>query len=462
MDAMPKRRRDDRVLSRLQRTIVGRVSPHHALEQPMTTLAAPRVRADRVSRVVRRQEYGRAHRSVGRLGRLASPVHLRFAAVALKSQVDFMRGRLNAVPGQTRERMQAAAAWLLRAQDATPDDGVSLGYFPFHRGAGTSGWLPSYPETTGYIIPSLLQYAGVVRDASITERARRMAVWETTIQMPSGAVQAGPVCPSEQRQPSVFNTGMVLQGYVALLLEQNDDRILEGARHAADFLIGDMDEDGHFRTHGPFVAADRVKTYSCLCAWPLYRFGQLVGDKRYVEAAVRAVEAAVGEQAANGWFAHNCLTRPAAPLTHTIGYTMQGILEVGFLAGRADFVAAVERAARPLLARIAPSGFLHGRYDADWKPASSSSCLTGSAQIAGVFYRLFEHGGDSQYREGAERVVDCLKGLQILDSSNPGVHGGLAGSFPILGEYMTGGYPNWATKYFLDALMLQERGSKSR
>lgn len=425
----------------------------------MTSHGARRVLTDWVKRGSLRQKYWNAQRSLSRLYRMASPPHRWFASMVVRSGVDFVRGRARPVPGQTRRRMHRAVAWLLRAQDATPDDGVSYGYFPCEAGAGRSGWLPSYPETTGYIIPSLLEYAAVEGDASIRERAWRMANWETTIQMPSGAVQAGFVCPPAEQQASVFNTGMVLQGYVALLLEHQDERILDAAQRAAAFLVGDLGEDGHFRTHGPFVIAHRVKTYNCLCAWPLYRFGRLVGERRYVEAAIRAVEAAVREQAPNGWFDHNCLNRPEAPLTHTIGYTLQGILEVGLLAGRDDLVAAVERAARPLLGRIASDGFLHARFYADWKPASFSSCLAGSAQIAAVLYRLSEHMGDPRWREGANRIVDFLKALQMVESPNPNVNGALAGSFPILGEYMTGGYPNWATKYFLDALMLQERVS---
>ena len=50
----------------------------------------------------------------------------------------------------------------------------------------------------------------------------------------------------------------------------------------------------------------------------------------------------------------------------------------------------------------------------------------------------------------------------MVNSSHPALDGALAGSFPVLGEYMPGGYPNWATKYFLDALMLQDRVSNSR
>jgi len=54
-------------------------------------------------------------------------------------------------------------------------------------------------------------------------------------------------------------------------------------------------------------------------------------------------------------------------------------------------------------------------------------------------------------------MLDYLKALQIVDSPNPGVNGALAGSFPLMGSYMTAGYPNWATKYLLDALLLQDR-----
>jgi hypothetical protein len=67
--------------------------------------------------------------------------------------------------------------------------------------------------------------------------------------------------------------------------------------------------------------------------------------------------------------------------------------------------------------------------------------------------------GDRRYRDHADRMVDFLKALQCLDSADPGINGALAGSFPLLGSYMPGGYPNWATKYFLDALMLQDHMS---
>jgi hypothetical protein len=74
-----------------------------------------------------------------------------------------------------------------------------------------------------------------------------------------------------------------------------------------------------------------------------------------------------------------------------------------------------------------------------------------------VLYRLAEHDGEARYREYADKLVDYLKSLQLSSSEDPAVVGALAGSFPLFGGYMRAGYPNWATKYLLDALMLQSR-----
>jgi uncharacterized protein YyaL (SSP411 family) len=362
------------------------------------------------------------------------------------------------IRGQTRERARAAAAWLARAQDATPDDGVSYGYFPCDV---AGGWDVSYPETTGYIIPSLIAFAKHDNDPSLIARALRMARWETSIQMPSGAVQGGKLMPPEKQTAAAFNTGMVLHGFSAAFRESFDPAIFAAGRQAADFLVNDMTPEGYFRTNGAFVAPDRIKAYNALCGWALYLFGQDAKEERYIAAAIRAAEGAMKQQRENGWIADNCLTDPNAPLTHTIGYTLQALIEIGVLAKRPEFIEAALKGVEPLVTRLSPTGRLAGRYRADWTPAVGSTCLTGSAQIAIVLYRLTKELGDQRWAAAADRIVDWLKASQVVDCADPGVNGALAGSLPIFGEYMTGGYPNWATKYFLDALMLQETHGQS-
>ena len=72
--------------------------------------------------------------------------------------------------------------WIYRAQDANGDGGVSHSYL-----IGT-GWMRSYPETTGYIIPTLLNWHATTQDDEPRRRALAMADWELGLQLDSGAI----------------------------------------------------------------------------------------------------------------------------------------------------------------------------------------------------------------------------------------------------------------------------------
>jgi hypothetical protein len=350
------------------------------------------------------------------------------------------------------ERLAAAVDWVLRAQAATPDAGVSRGYFPMH-----GGWDPSYPETTGYLITSLLAYAAGYRRDDVRAAALAMADWEIEVQMPNGAVQGGPVVPRAQQTPAAFNTGMVLDGWCSAYEASYEPRYLEAGQAAARFLLSDMDADGYFKTSGDFVGAGETKTYNVLCAWSMLRLARLGGDAELERGAVRAVEAVLCRQASNGWFSNNCLNIITAPLTHTIGYTLQGIFEVGVLAQRQDFIAAAERGLANVLSRQRPDGFLAGRFDSRWKPAAGFVCLTGSCQLAVVAYRFDEALRRRDFVASADRLIGFVKATQRLASEDTNIIGAIAGSYPILGAYITTGFPNWAAKYFTDALLLRQR-----
>ena len=63
-----------------------------------------------------------------------------------------------------------ATMWLGRAQDfsASRDGGVARDF------SLLSGWATSYPETTGYIVPTMLQVADLRAVPEYRERAMRM------------------------------------------------------------------------------------------------------------------------------------------------------------------------------------------------------------------------------------------------------------------------------------------------
>ena len=352
--------------------------------------------------------------------------------------------------GDNEARLAAAVAWVLLAQQATPDDGVSLGYFPLDV---DGGWHASYPETTGYLITSLLAYAAHYQRPDVRRAALAMAHWEVDVQMASGAVQGGAVAPRHQQTPAAFNTGMVLDGWCSAYEASGEERFLDAGSAAVRFLVADMDEGGYFKTNGAFVSQDETKTYNCLCAWAMLRMARLTADINLERTAVRAVEAALKRQRPNGWFANNCLDISSMPLTHTIGYTLQGVFEVGVLAGREDFITAAELGLTNVLKKQRPNGFLAGRFDEQWRPVANFVCLTGSCQLAVVAYRFVELFGRHGLLAAADRLMSFVKGTQRLAAEDPNMVGAIPGSYPILGGYMTGGYPNWATKYFIDAVL---------
>ena len=92
-------------------------------------------------------------------------------------------------PG-TERVLAEAIAWLGRAQDhsTTADGGVARHY------SLLSGWGPSYPETTGYIVPTMLAWAEARGDEEALDRARRMLDWLTSIQLPDGGFELSLRC----------------------------------------------------------------------------------------------------------------------------------------------------------------------------------------------------------------------------------------------------------------------------
>jgi len=352
--------------------------------------------------------------------------------------------------------LREAIDWLTRAQDATPDDGFSRGYsLTWNSYFRARGWQPSYPETTGYIIPTLYEAAQRLEHTELADRATRAAVWSIEVQLPSGAVRGGVI--GQGKSPAVFNTGQVILGWLAALTETGDDRFAAAILRAGDFLVDAQGHDGHWR-RGTSAFADATATeYNTRVAWALAEAGTLLLQPNFQDAAAKNLRAVMKQQLPNGWFGQCCLTDPRRPLLHTLAYTIRGLLEGGRILEDDRLLRAAETAAERLLESVAPNGWMAGRYNADWNPAATWSCLTGEAQMANNWMRLYEIRNDEKWLEPVPRVLRFLKSTQNRSSDNPGLRGGIKGSFPIDGEYGAYETLNWATKFFADALMRHER-----
>ncbi len=353
-------------------------------------------------------------------------------------------------PGPTEGHLHEAMEWLCRAQDATPDAGVSRA---FH---ARQGWQPSYPETTGYIIPTFYDYAALTGQERFRQRARRMALWLLGEQLENGAMYGGTTA-ALQRTPTIFNTGMALQGLVRAYSETREGAIREAALSATRFLVESQDPDGAWRRYASRFAKRGEHVYHTRVAWALAEAGRLLGDAGATRAAERNIEWALTRQNDRGWFSHNDLVDDRVPLTHTIGYAARGILETSLIVGHREWIDMVRTTADALLKAQCADGSLPGRFDENWRPTTSWSCLTGCAQIAIVWFRLYEHTCEPGYLQGAVRSNRYLCRGHDIRTTHLGVRGAVRGSHPIYGPYLRDGFPNWAVKFFADSLMLELR-----
>ena len=338
--------------------------------------------------------------------------------------------------------------WLYRAQDysASGDGGVAR-HFELLR-----GWDGSYPETTGYIIPTLLNYAKVFEKQEALGRARRMLDWLVSIQFPDGGFQGGAVG-SRPRMPVTFNTGQILLG-LAAGVQQFGSVYLDSMIRAADWLAKTQDRDGCWRTHSTPFAIEGEKSYETHVAWGLFEAARLEPGRGYGEAGMRNASWALTCQREDGWFEKCCLTDPSRPLTHTLGYTLRGLVEAYRFSRDDRLLKACVKTADALARMVREDGFLTGRFSRGFKPAVSWSCLTGSAQISCCWLILYGITRLERYRDAALRVNRFLR-RTIAVGGPPDTRGALKGSFPVFGDYCRYQYPNWSTKFLIDAHMLE-------
>jgi prenyltransferase beta subunit len=355
---------------------------------------------------------------------------------------------------ENRSYIEAAAGWLALAQDATPHGGASAAY-SIIRG----GWQPSYLETTGYIIDTMFDYAAYAQDGAYRNRAVRMADWLVDCQLENGAFQGGTI--AHKPVPRVFNTGQIMIGLLRAYRETRDERYLISSKKAAEWLLSVQDRDGSWRSYNLWP---EVPTYNTRVAWPLIELGLLVDCKGYVEGGRRYLQWAVFKQLPNGWIEGNDTKQLRGGLTHFLAYTASGFLESGKLLRDQAYIEAAQRFGDAILEVFQRDGKLVATYDHKWHGCYRFCCLTGNAQISVLWLQLYELTNDAKYLYAACSMNTSLKSEIDLENRNPGIRGALKGASPIWGKYMRFSYPNWATKFFLDALLLEElvRGQHAR
>ncbi|MFZ4632967.1 MAG: hypothetical protein ACOYNO_02040 [Saprospiraceae bacterium] len=345
-------------------------------------------------------------------------------------------------------RLQAALAWIRQSFKATGSQGSSHSFSPVF------GWAKAYPETSGYLVETLLRAAALPGQSDLYDLSVSCLRWLCNIQLPNGAFTGLMVGHSK---PSVFNTAQILFGFAAGLSDLSIGNASERAAwhasstRALDWLLQQRQPKGGWAI-GAYMAENPDPTYYTRLLWGMLQ----MADVLHRADAVEVVQAELLRYAQRFTPQHSVLDWgfwPDQPAhTHTIAYTLEGFWQVARRLQEQDIMAQTVCSVDVLLQKRALHGRTAGTYDDLWHANLRYRCVTGNLQLSILCGQMGKALGRADLSDAAQSLFDEVAAAQCRLPWSP-VYGAIPGSMPFWGPYLRGRFPNWAAKFWVDALM---------
>jgi rhamnogalacturonyl hydrolase YesR len=294
--------------------------------------------------------------------------------------------------------LEKAIDWIVHAQNKTNDGGISSSF------SLILGWGASYPETSGYLIPTLFDYYYISQKKHYLQICKNIANWECSIQLDNGGFQ-GDVF-SKSKNTTIFNTGQVILGLIRAYKELKIKKYLDCAIKAGNFLVNHQEEDGNWKK---FCFNNISHTYNVRVAWALLELSKETNNDEYKDSALKNLSWALTQKQKNYWFQNNAFRRNQSPLLHNICYTIRGFLEAGILLDRNDFITVAKETAYKLLNIYQKNSFLPARFNTNWQSNDFYSCVAGDAQISIIWLKLYQIFRNRELFKNAIKINNYLK-----------------------------------------------------
>ena len=340
---------------------------------------------------------------------------------------------------QALDRARPLLDWLRHSIDAHQGRGSAAWHHPLR------GWAPPYPETTGYLIPTLLDWATLSGENDLADRARHCADWLLDIQLPEGAFPGGI---GSRGEPLVFDTGQILFGLEAMSQRPHGERYRAALYRAARWLADALDADGIW--HGHQFVPGYSPAWQLRTVWALAHAARSLGDASLEAAAHRAWQAyrdCLDPQLP--WGVRRASLQPGTPADlHFHVYVLEGAAACAELFQDATFLHRTAEMTVRLADFHQRTGRLPGRLSEDSGVDLRHRCPVGEAQFALVQARLARRGMEGCSLAHAEAI---LQAVPVCRLPIPGWRGGIPGSRPWWGPYQRFRHINWAPKFWLDA-----------
>lgn len=314
------------------------------------------------------------------------------------------------------------------------------------------GWSLMYPETTGYIIPTFITYGKKFKQDIVINKAIEMADWLISIQYDDGSFPGGLFKKSNMKK-SIFNSSQIIIGLVNIYNETKDEKYLESSIKCANWIVKNQNNDGSWLEYN--YKKNYTPSYYTRAAWPLLMVWELNGDDKLKDAAVKTLDLIYKRELKNGFIKHSGFERNSYAFIHTIAYVIRGFFEASQILNNNAFEDISIEWSKVFLRKLEINGKLPGAYFDNYKKVDYFECLTGYCQLAIIWLKIFNKINDPRFANCAIKAIDRVSKF-VPKYSFLKKKGGVPGSHPFYGRYMMFRQPNWATKFFIDAILLEK------
>jgi len=305
-------------------------------------------------------------------------------------------------------------------------------------------WESPYPETTGYLIPTLIAGHPYVPELGLLSLAKKQIPFFKNLRTAEGGFYSD----AKNSAPIVFDTAQILLGLISLVPEVTEpDLLLDEIAITRQWLRDLLDEEGNFISHN-YVLQYQPAYYSRI-GWPL-AFAENIIDSKPSTATKMLIHRITSSQNENHSFPNWGFYKGENAYTHTLAYTLRGLWEYAELVNSKKIKKQVKQSLHKLHQTISSEGCIAGSYDENWEGDYSFICSTGNAQLALLNLLVFERTGQKIFLDHISDLISPLLKAQRKVSLNKGA---VPSSLPIWGPYQRMKFTNWTQKFFADVLM---------
>jgi hypothetical protein len=344
-------------------------------------------------------------------------------------------------------RCNAALDWIIKSIEHNNGNGSSAYYSNIYP---PFGWSKAYPETTGYLISTLIDYDDLFPNLKLVEKSVKCADWICSLSLENGALPGGL---EGSKKPSIFNTGQMLIGLNSIYSLTKDVKYYNTIHNAVNWLCQNLEQNGSWKKYS--YIEGYTPSYYTRVVWPVLASNQYIKNDEInllMQRALKYYEERINKNLSirNWGFKKGCRA-----FTHTIAYTLRGFFESSVILKDDDLLNKTISISEKLLKISAYKGRLAGRYSEKWEGDYNFTCLTGNAQLSVLFTKIYSINNDVRFLNAALFYMEPVLKAQVI--KNNFKYGAIAGSSPFHGRYLTLRYPNWATKFFLDAYLILKK-----